>query len=137
LSSVLYCTTISASVGTKGSDSDLASGHTMETILGIECDARHYGKHEHHPVPNTVCVLWPAVKRTAATTPVEQFRSHVMRLSLMDIEIAKVFRSDIWYVIPTNLPSQFPIKIAYARAKIIICNTFMQYLFSYNCNNLE
>lgn len=53
LLSTLYCTTISASIDTKGSDSDLGSGQTMETILGIECDAKHYGRHEHQPVYQT------------------------------------------------------------------------------------
>jgi len=35
---------------TKGSDSDLGSGQTMETILGIECDTKHYSRHEHQLV---------------------------------------------------------------------------------------
>jgi len=52
LSSALYCTTISG-VDAKGSDSNLANEQTMETILGLGCDVRHYGRHKHHPVHQT------------------------------------------------------------------------------------
>ncbi|TGZ46698.1 hypothetical protein DBV15_09140 [Temnothorax longispinosus] len=58
----------------------------METILGIECDARHYGRHEHHPVHQTPSAFYDRQKLLAVKSKLRYLftRAHGLCRGVLD-----------------------------------------------------